>query len=150
MFEEKRCAVLDASPAEVWKPIAQIGGETGWYCADWLWQIRGGIDKILGGPGMRKGRSNGPLKKGGAIDFWRIERVESEKELSLIAEMKLPGLAFLHFGIEQKENGTAGLTQTARFIPRGLGGIAYWFFLFPFHRLIFSGMIRGIAKHVKK
>ena len=150
VFEEKRSVSLDLPPAEVWKPISQIGGEMGWYYADWLWKFRGWIDQVLGGVGMRKGRTGGPLKSGNTIDFWRIERTEPEKELFLVAEMKLPGLALLHFGILQKEDGKTELTQTARFIPRGLAGILYWYLLYPFHHLIFNGMIRGIAKRVKK
>jgi len=150
VFEEKRSVSLDLPPAEVWKPISQIGGETGWYYADWLWKFRGWIDQVLGGVGMRKGRTGGPLKSGNTIDFWRIERTEPEKELSLVAEMKLPGLALLHFGILQKADGKTELTQTARFIPRGLAGILYWYLLYPFHHLIFNGMIQGIVKHVKK
>lgn len=150
VFEEKRSVSLDLPPAEVWRPISQIGGETGWYYADWLWKFRGWIDQVLGGVGMRKGTTSGSLKSGDTIDFWRIERAEPEKELSLVAEMKLPGLALLHFNILQKADGKTELTQTARFIPRGLAGIFYWYLLYPFHYLIFNGMIQGIIKRVKK
>ena len=150
VFEEQRDLTLTALPGDVWKSVSQIGGETGWYYADWLWQFRGWIDQVLGGVGMRKGRPTTPLKRGDKIDFWRVEKIIPEKELLLIAGMKLPGLALLHFHIHQEENGKSRLRQTARFIPRGLGGIAYWYFLFPFHCLIFNGMIQGIAKHAKK
>ena len=150
MFEEKRSITLETSAQKVWKPVSKIGGKTGWYYANWLWQLRGRIDKILGGVGMRKSRTNDSLKRGGVIDFWRIEKVEPEKGLSLVAEMKLPGLAILHFDIQKKDGDRTELAQTARFIPRGLAGIVYWFLFFPFHRLIFNGMIREIAKHAKE
>lgn len=120
-----------------------IGGKTGWYYGNWLWEIRGIIDQILGGVGMRRGRrSETDLKTGDALDFWRVLLSDKEnRRLLLYAEMKLPGEAWLEFKID-KDN---ILTQTATFRPLGLLGRLYWYLLLPFHRAIFRGMINKIA-----
>jgi len=123
--------------------IWSIGGKTGWYYANWLWEIRGIIDQIVGGVGMRRGRkSDTELNTGDALDFWRVMIAEKEeKRLLLYAEMKLPGEAWLEFKIDKNRI----LTQTATFRPLGLLGRLYWYSVLPFHGLIFQGMINKIA-----
>ncbi len=147
VFEDKRKVLIRASASKIWKPIAEIGGETGWYYADWLWQLRGAMDAFVGGVGMRKGRKR-LLEKGGIVDFWMIEKIEPEKRLLLSAQMKLPGSAVLDFRIIPEMEGTCRLEQTARFIPRGLAGILYWQLVSPFHHLIFRGMLKGIVQRI--
>ncbi len=130
-------------PDSVLKKIWHIGGKTGWYYGNWLWEIRGFIDQLMGGVGMRRGRrSDTELQKGDALDFWRVlVASKEEKRLLLYAEMKLPGEAWLEFKID---NGNV-LTQTATFRPLGLLGRLYWYVLLPFHSIIFKGMINKIA-----
>jgi len=124
--------------------IWSIGGKNGWYYGDWLWVIRGFIDKLFGGVGLRRGRKNQTeISPGDALDFWRVLIADkSEKRLLLFAEMKLPGEAWLEFRID-KEN---VLHQTATFRPLGLWGRLYWYSVLPFHGFIFRGMIRNIAR----
>jgi hypothetical protein len=134
-------------PADVQKALLKIwkiGGETGWYYADRLWDIRGFLDKLLGGVGTRRGRKN-PVEigTGDALDFWRVLLAnKQEKRLLLYAEMKLPGEAWLEFRIDDDNV----LHQTATFRPHGLAGRLYWYSLLPFHVFIFKGMIRNICK----
>jgi hypothetical protein len=133
-------------PAETaFKPIRRIGGKTGWYYGNCLWRLRGFIDLLVGGVGLRRGRRDPELVAAGdAVDFWRVEAVEEGRRLRLAAEMKLPGRAWLEFEVEGK-NGYATIRQTAVFEPAGVFGLAYWYVLYPVHRLMFSGMLRGIA-----
>ena len=127
--------------------IWRIGGETGWYYANWLWKIRGFLDKVSGGVGLRRGRTHSDkIYNGDALDFWRVLLADKEnKRLLLFAEMKLPGEAWLEFKIDEKNM----LHQTATFRPRGLKGRLYWYTILPFHFFIFGGMIRGIANTSK-
>lgn len=124
--------------------IWSIGGKTGWYFGNWLWELRGFLDQLVGGVGMRRGRkSHTEIYPGDALDFWRVLLADKEeKRLLLYAEMKLPGEAWLEFKIDDKNI----LTQTATFRPLGLFGRFYWFAVWPFHGLIFNGMIRRIAE----
>jgi hypothetical protein len=123
--------------------IWSIGGETGWYYADWLWRFRGFIDKLVGGIGLRRGRTNKyELNAGDALDCWRVLYSNKEEgKLLLFAEMKLPGEAWLEFKIEENT-----LFQTATFRPRGLFGRLYWLCVLPFHFFIFNGMIKRITR----
>ncbi|MEQ9617816.1 MAG: SDR family oxidoreductase [Deltaproteobacteria bacterium] len=151
VFEDHRVVRIKASPQQVWQPLLNIGGRNGWYYADWLWKLRGSIDNLIGGVGMRQGRTDPHhLNEGDMVDFWRIKEVRNYKRLLLKAEMKLPGSAILDFSILPKEDGTVELHQIARFIPRGLGGILYWYSVSPLHHLIFNGMLTRIAKSVGK
>ncbi|MGE3521714.1 MAG: SDR family oxidoreductase [Candidatus Dadabacteria bacterium] len=151
VYEDHRVVEIKATPEEVWKPLLKIGGKNGWYYADWLWKIRGLMDNLVGGIGMRKGRTDPDnLNEGDMVDFWRIEQVRDFRRLLLKAEMKLPGSAILDFSIVTKENDTVELHQIARFIPRGLGGILYWYSVSPLHELIFTGMLSRIAQLVEK
>lgn len=151
VFCDSRRVVLEATPEEAWGPIGRIGGETGWYYADWLWRLRGVLDRMTGGDGMRRGRRDGTdLRPGDPVDFWRVRSVSPGKHLVLVAEMALPGCAVLAFRIRRLESGTVELTQESSFVPKGLGGILYWAAVFPLHRLVFRGMLRGIASRTGK
>lgn len=147
IYEDKRRIVLEASPEDVWKRVVRIGGETGWYYGDWLWKLRGVLDRFLGGVGLRRGRRHpSELRAGDALDFWRVVQVRENKGLILKAEMKVPGEAILEFRIIESGEGKTELQQIARFLPRGLEGIAYWFAVTPLHFFVFNGMLSGIAK----
>jgi len=133
-------------PAAAFGPIRRIGGETGWYYADWLWRLRGLIDLLVGGAGMRRGRrSQESLAPGDTVDFWRVEAFEPDRLLRLLSQMRLPGRAWLQFEVEGDESGSV-IRQTAIFDPVGLPGLAYWYGLYPIHKAVFKGMLRGIAK----
>ncbi len=137
---------LQAAPQEVWQAVSRIGGATGWYYGDSLWALRGWIDRLLGGSGLRRGRRHPTeLRIGDALDFFRVLELEPGKRLLLLAEMKLPGEATLEFRLTPRPDSATELTQTARFLPRGLLGILYWYALDPFHRNIYQGMLRAIA-----
>jgi uncharacterized protein YbjT (DUF2867 family) len=143
--------VLDASPEEVWEPIARIGGDTGWYSARYLWLLRGAVDRLVGGIGIRRGRRHPvDLFVGDAVDFFRVLDVEERCRLQLLAEMRFPGEATLEFRIYPMENGQTELQQLSRYLPRGVAGLLYWYSLYPFHQWVFSGMLKGIAKAVGK
>lgn len=130
--------------------IQRIGGNTGWYFADWLWRFRGFLDLLAGGAGMRRGRKDPvTIHAGDVIDCWRVERYEPGKLLRLASEMNLPGRAWLDFEVSPSPNGCR-VTQTASFDPAGLGGLAYWYLVWPFHQLVFSGMLRGIVDQCEK
>jgi uncharacterized protein YbjT (DUF2867 family) len=143
--------VLDATPAEVWPTIAGIGGPTGYYFGTGLWKLRGWADRMLGGVGFRGGRRHPEeLMPGDALDFWRVLEVEPPHRLQLLAEMKLPGEAILEFSLAATPDGKTELRQVARFLPRGLGGILYWYALEPFHHWVYRGMLKAIARAVGK
>jgi len=148
-FEDARRIVLEAPTEAVWKAVIGIGGSSGWYYADWLWAIRGMIDRLAGGVGLRRGRRC-PLEvhPGDALDFWRVLEVDRPKRLLLVAEMKLPGQALLAFALTETTQGHTALRLVARFLPRGVSGLAYWYAVVPFHNLVFRGMLHGIAKRV--
>ncbi|RCW30639.1 SDR family oxidoreductase [Marinilabilia salmonicolor] len=124
--------------------IWRIGGKTGWYYASWLWKLRGFIDKIFGGVGLRRGRTNAnDIQAGDSLDFWRVLYADkSERRLLLFAEMKLPGEAWLEFRIQDN-----WLVQTATFRPRGLAGRLYWYSVYPFHGLIFERLVRKLTEN---
>jgi uncharacterized protein YbjT (DUF2867 family) len=145
VFVDARQMTLDVEPDKVWQVLIRIGGETGWYYADWLWRLRGLIDKLCGGVGLRRGRRDpDQLVPGDALDFWRVARVETSRRLMLVAEMKFPGEAVLTFELEATDCGTR-VVQKAYYLPRGLSGLVYWWLVFPFHYFVFNGMLRGIA-----
>lgn len=135
-----------AAPAEaVFRVVENIGGDTGWYAWNSLWKLRGTLDLLVGGVGMRRGRpSSKSLHVGDAVDFWRVEALEPGRRLRLVAEMKLPGRAWLEFEVTGS-GGMSTLRQTAIFDARGLLGRAYWYAVYPLHGLVFGGMLRGIA-----
>jgi hypothetical protein len=132
--------------AAAFAPIERIGGVTGWYYADWLWTLRGGLDLLVGGVGMRRGRRDRErLQVGDALDCWRVEVIEPDRRLLLAAEMKLPGRAWLEFVVEPAGTG-AVIRQTATFDPVGLWGLFYWYAVWPLHQLVFAGMLREISR----
>jgi uncharacterized protein YbjT (DUF2867 family) len=150
IFTDSRRVIIDAEPDKIWPALASIGGEVGWYYANWLWKLRGMIDRLLGGVGLSRGRrDHREIFAGDALDFWRVIDVEQPKHLLLNAEMKLPGEAVLFFKLLPRHDGRTELRQIARFLPRGLLGLAYWYLVTPFHRFVFDGMLRGIAKAAK-
>lgn len=142
----------DVEPEKIWRKIEAIGGQTGWYGADWLWSIRGFIDTVVGGAGLRRGRRD-PLKlrAGESLDFWRVEEIDHGRYLRLFAEMKLPGEAWLEFEIKSSTSpGKVLIKQTATFVPKGLFGQVYWYAIAPFHFLVFPTMIRNIERSARE
>ncbi|WP_462325934.1 DUF2867 domain-containing protein [Desulfoplanes sp.] len=141
--------VLQATPSEIWASIRTIGGQRGWYYGNALWKMRGFVDKLIGGVGLRRGRRDPRhVRVGDALDFWRVLDVQENRKLTLLAEMKVPGEAMLEFTITAQGGGRTELVQSARFLPRGLWGIVYWYMFAPFHALIFKGMLGGISRHI--
>lgn len=142
---DSRCVQVPVPPPAAFAPIRRIGGTTGWYYGDWLWRIRGFIDLLFGGVGVRRGRRDPEwLQVGDTVDWWRVEAVEPNQQLRLVAEMKLPGRAWLEFEVTGDTDSSL-IRQTAIFDPVGVSGLAYWYLLYPLHQLIFAGMLRGIA-----
>ena len=142
---DSRTVQLNIPPTLTFKPIQRIGGDTGWYAWNWLWQLRGFIDLLVGGVGMRRGRAHFEiLRVGDTVDFWRVEEHDPNHFLRLAAEMKLPGRAWLEFEVTG-DDFSSTIRQTAIFDPVGLLGLIYWYALYPLHQLVFAGMLRGIA-----
>jgi uncharacterized protein YbjT (DUF2867 family) len=147
---DSRSLVVEAESSEAFAPIRRIGGAAGWYCANPLWRVRGAIDLVVGGVGLRRGRRDPErLNAGEALDFWRVEAVEENRLLRLAAEMKMPGRAWLQFEVEPLGAGRSEIRQTALFDPRGLWGLAYWYLLFPLHAFIFRGMLTEIGRRAR-
>lgn len=148
-YKDETVIPIGSNPQKVLDNIWSIGGEKGWYYASWLWQLRGIMDKFVGGVGLRRGRTNiSTIDTGDALDFWRvIYASKKESRLLLFAEMKLPGEAWLEFRIKEKA-GIHSLYQTATFRPHGLWGRLYWYLSYPFHIFIFRGMARNIISNI--
>lgn len=145
---DSRTTLAAASPSSAFRPIERIGGKTGWYYGDWLWGLRGLMDLLLGGVGIRRGRKSDALHVGDVVDCWRVEAIEENKRLRLHAEMKLPGRAWLEFEVEPAPGGCR-IRQTAVFDPVGLSGFLYWYSIYPLHELVFQGMLDGIKKEAE-
>jgi uncharacterized protein YbjT (DUF2867 family) len=142
---DSRQATIARSRMAAFRAIERIGGTAGWYYGNWLWRLRGFLDLLVGGAGIRRGRRDpDALHPGDAVDFWRVEAVERGQLLRLRAEMRLPGRAWLQFEVAGDDSQST-IRQTAIFEPRGLTGLLYWYALYPIHSLIFSGMLRGIC-----
>lgn len=142
---DSRATFVAAPPEQVFAAVERIGGETGWYYTTWLWTVRGWLDLLMGGVGMRRGRRDPDrLHVGDTLDCWRVEALEPDKRLRLTAEMRLPGRAWLEFEVQADGEGTQ-LRQTATFDPLGLWGLAYWYGVWPLHQLVFVGMLQGVA-----
>jgi uncharacterized protein YbjT (DUF2867 family) len=142
--------VLPYSPSDVFAPIQCIGGENGWYAYNWMHRLRGAVDRLLGGVGLRRGRRDlCDIRVGDAIDFWRVENYEKNRFLLLFAEMKMPGRAWLYFEVDP-HGSDSEVRMTAVFDPIGIWGRIYWYSVYPFHFLVFNGMFRGIVKAIKR
>jgi hypothetical protein len=143
---DHRSVTVKVPPAQAFAPIQFIGGATGWYYGNWLWRLRGLIDYLFGGVGLRRGRRDPErLRVGESVDFWRVEEYEPNRRLQLFAEMNLPGRAWLEFEVKPVHKGTE-IHQTAIFDPLGTFGQLYWYMLYPVHARIFSGMLKKIAR----
>jgi uncharacterized protein YbjT (DUF2867 family) len=147
---ESRALRLPCAPAAAFRPIRRIGGTTGWYYANWLWRLRGFLDVLIGGVGLRRGRRDPEWPHpGDTLDFWRVEAYEPDRLLRLYAEMKVPGRAWLQFEVEGG-NSQSTVRMTAIFDPAGLTGLLYWYSLYPLHKLIFTGMLRKMAAAISE
>jgi len=147
LYVDERVAVVPASPAALWRVIEGIGGATGWYSFPAAWAVRGLLDRLAGGVGLRRGRRDPHhLRVGDALDFWRVEAITPGSLLRLRAEMKLPGLAWLELSVGRDDDGRTTYRQRAVFQPRGLAGHAYWRSISPFHGVVFGGMVRNISR----
>jgi hypothetical protein len=141
---------VNVPPADAFAPIRRIGGSTGWYAFDWLWRLRGFIDLLIGGVGVRRGRPDPEqLRVGDTVDWWRVETYEPDRLLRLRAEMKLPGRAWLEFEVTPTDRGST-VRHTAVFDPTGLLGILYWYGIYPLHAAVFRGMLAGIARAARR
>src|ERR1022692_1045615 len=146
LYTDQRTRIVGASPEEMWRLIEGIGGETGWYSFPAAWAMRGLLDRLAGGVGLRRGRRDARrLLVGDALDFWRVEAIEPGVLLRLRAEMQLPGLAWLELSVGQDYDGLTTYSQRAIFRPRGLAGHAYWRSISPFHGVVFGGMLQNIT-----
>ncbi len=144
---DSRWVAVAAPPDRAFAPIQRIGGRTGWYYGDRLWGLRGFLDLLVGGAGTRRGRRHPvDLTPGDTVDFWRVEAVEPGRLLRLVAEMRLPGKAWLQFRVEPRTDGGSVIRQTAFFEPSGLAGRLYWYAMIPAHQFVFRGMLRRIAE----
>lgn len=147
---DSRAIRVRTTPERAFTPIRRIGGQTGWYYGNWLWRIRGFLDLAVGGAGLRRGRRDAEVAlPGETIDFWRVEEYEPDGRLRLLAEMKVPGRAWLQFEVEPVDGGTR-IRQTAIFDPAGVVGLAYWYLLYPLHQFVFRGMLLGIARSIPR
>jgi hypothetical protein len=133
-------------PEEAFAPIQRIGGSTGWYAANWFWRLRGLLDTLRGGVGLRRGRRDPyDLRVGDTIDFWRVERLDPGRLLRLAAEMKIPGRLWLQFEVDPTKHYSV-VRQTTVFDPCGYVGLIYWYLLYPVHHRVFSRMLGGIQR----
>jgi uncharacterized protein YbjT (DUF2867 family) len=147
---DSRTITVNVPPEQAFAPIRRIGGRTGWYYGDWLWSLRGLLDLLVGGVGVRRGRRDPDnLHVGEHLDFWRVEEFEPPHRLRLKAEMKLPGRAWLEFEVTPCEQGST-IRQTALFDPLGLAGLLYWYGVSPLHALVFPGMLRNVARAAER
>jgi uncharacterized protein YbjT (DUF2867 family) len=135
---------VDRGADEAFATIQRIGGDVGWYAANWFWRLRGRLDRMRGGIGLRRGRRDPlDLLPGDQVDFWRVEHIDPGRLLRLVAEMNIPGRLWLQFEVSE-EAGCSTVCQTTLFDPYGVAGLAYWYLLYPVHRRVFRSMLRGI------
>jgi len=149
LLRDSREVFTTKSVESVWEKIEAIGGDNGWYGSDWLWYLRGLLDRLFGGVGLRRGRRDSEtLRVGESLDFWRVEAIEKNHRLKLYAEMILPGKAWLEFTVDTVD-GKTRVVQEAIFAPRGLGGQLYWYSVLPLHVFLFPTMLRNIVKSAR-
>jgi uncharacterized protein YbjT (DUF2867 family) len=147
IYVDERCREVAAPAAALWRVVESVGGENGWYSFPLAWSVRGWLDRLVGGVGLRRGRRDRDrLLVGEALDWWRVEEIQPGRLLRLRAEMKVPGRAWLEMCVAPDGDGRSVYRQRAVFLPRGLAGHAYWASVVPFHGVVFSGMARNIAK----
>ncbi len=147
---DSRTAEVDLPPTIAFAPIQRIGGQTGWYYGNWLWRVRGFLDLLVGGVGVRRGRRDPVnLRVGEPLDFWRVEDFQPDRLLRLQAEMKVPGRAWLEFEVTGHGQQST-VRQTAIFDPVGLFGLAYWYALYPLHQFVFAGMLRNLVRAARR
>ena len=150
LIVERRSRRIAASADSVFGVIAGIGAARGWYFANWTWRLRGMLDRLLGGAGLRRGRRHpDDLRIGDALDFWRVEDLEVDRLIRLRAELKLPGRAWLQFRLSAASDGSTHMEQTAAFGPKGLAGLIYWYALYPVHAWIFDGLAAAISRRAE-
>jgi uncharacterized protein YbjT (DUF2867 family) len=151
MLRDHRETYVEAPTECVYRIIASIGGDNGWYYVDWLWKLRGFIDRLLGGPGLRRGRKHPTrIAKGETLDFWRVIEAEEGKLLILKAEMKVWGQAWLKFRVREDGDNACRVQQTALYYPKGVVGWAHWYCVYPIHAIVFKGLVRAIARRAKE
>ncbi|CAL9576485.1 SDR family oxidoreductase [Streptomyces sp. enrichment culture] len=151
LYTDERERLVDATPERLWQVIEGVGGDNGWYSFPLAWAVRGWLDRLVGGVGLRRGRRDAArLRAGDSLDFWRVEEIERGRLLRLRAEMRLPGLAWLEMYAERDGRGRTRYRQRALFHPRGLLGHAYWWSVAPFHAVVFGGMARNITKAAER
>ncbi|MEW2064852.1 SDR family oxidoreductase [Streptomyces sp. NPDC007002] len=147
LYRDEREMAVSVGPEALWRVIEGIGGENGWYSFPLAWAVRGWLDRLVGGVGLRRGRRDAQhLRVGDSLDFWRVEEIVPGELLRLRAEMRVPGLAWLELSVRRDERGPTMYGQRALFHPRGLFGHAYWWSVWPFHSVVFGGMARNIAE----
>ena len=150
MMVEQRRLGSTAPPSEVFRVFTGIGGERGWFYANWGWELRGLLDRIVAGVGLRRGRRNpDEVRQGDALDFWRVEKYQPGRLMRLRAEMKIPGRGWLQFEVMPAPAGGSRFVLSAFFEPHGLFGLLYWYALYPLHRLLFSGLAREIVRRAE-
>jgi hypothetical protein len=151
LYVDERRTVVQAPRDVVWRVIEEIGGQRGWYSWPLAWSVRGVLDRLVGGPGLVRGRRDPRrLMVDDALDFWRVEAIEPGRRLLLRAEMRLPGLAWLELRVDQTDPERTYFAQRALFYPRGLAGQLYWWAVKPFHGVVFGGMQRGVAAEAER
>ncbi|MEU4801528.1 SDR family oxidoreductase [Actinosynnema sp. NPDC023587] len=149
-YADVREQATTATPEQLWAVVEGIGGEHGWYSFPLAWAVRGWLDRLAGGVGLRRGRRDPRrLHVGEALDWWRVEEIERGKLLRLRAEMRVPGLAWLELQVADDGHGGSAYRQRAVFVPRGLAGHLYWWAVWPFHGLVFGGMVRNITSEAE-
>jgi hypothetical protein len=147
LYVDERTRATPAEAEQVWRVVEGIGGDNGWYSFPLAWTVRGWLDRLVGGVGLRRGRRDSHrLFVGDALDFWRVEERDAGRLLRLRAEMRVPGLAWLEFHVEHGDDGATVLRQRATFAPRGLAGHLYWWAIAGFHGIVFGGMIRNLTR----
>jgi uncharacterized protein YbjT (DUF2867 family)/uncharacterized protein YndB with AHSA1/START domain len=147
---DKRKVRLDLPPEPVYRAFTHLGGKAGWLYLNSLWKIRGWLDRLLGGPGMRGRQGTDRLQVGDVVDYYTVDALQPEEMLRLRADLKAPGLGWMEWRVDPHAEGGVTLTQIAYFAPKGLPGFLYWYLLSPIHRLVFAGLVRRIARKAEE